>query len=299
MKIDNIRAIAEKYRDSVTGRLGVGFTDLQTCESFSLMGDDEFPSASTFKVYILAELFRQAQEGKFKMSDRHVLTDEVKSVGSGVLYNLQAGLTPTLQDYATLMMIISDNTATDFLYDFVGAENIKNNVLVPLGLSNTKCDYTCKKLIALYFQADPSDDPETFDQEKSYRNTPDYLCQTPENDSTSPNDMMKILKLVYEKKLFTPWVCDEMLNIMKQCQTNTRIPKFLPGNIEVAHKTGTMDRVANDVGIVYTPKGDYILTLFYNGNTASEEEYNKNVHGIMSDSLLAEISRDIFEEYTK
>ena len=299
MKIDNIRAIAEKYRDSVTGRLGVGFTDLQTGESFSLMGDDEFPSASTFKVYILAELFRQAQEGKFKMSDRHVLTDEVKSVGSGVLYNLQAGLTPTLQDYATLMMIISDNTATDFLYDFVGAENIKNNVLVPLGLSNTKCDYTCKKLIALYYQADPSDGPETFDQEKSYRKPPDYLCQTPENDSTSPNDMMKILKLVYEKKLFTPWVCDEMLNIMKQCQTNTRIPKFLPGNIEVAHKTGTMDRVANDVGIVYTPKGDYILTLFYNGNTASEEEYNKNVHGIMSDSLLAEISRDIFEEYTK
>lgn len=298
MKIDNIRAIAEKYRDSVTGNLGVGFTDLKTGESFSLMGDDEFPSASTFKVYILAELFRQAQEGKFKMSDRHVLTDEVKSIGSGVLYNLQAGLSPTLQDYATLMMIISDNTATDFLFDFVGRDNIKKNVLEPLGLSKTKCDYPCKKLIAIYYEAEG---PETFSDnfEKSYRNTPGYLCQTPENDSTSPNDMMKILKLVYEKKLFTPWVCDEMLNIMKQCQTNTRIPKFLPGNVEVAHKTGTMDRVANDCGIVYSPKGDYILTLFYNGNTATEEEYNKNMHGIMSDALLADISRDIYEEYVK
>ena len=111
--------------------------------------------------------------------------------------------------------------------------------------------------------------------------------------------MMKILRLVYEKKLFTPWVCDEMLKIMKQCQTNTRIPKFLPAGVEVAHKTGTVDRVANDAGIVYTPKGDYILTLFYNGNAASEEEYNKNVNGLMSDSLLAEISRDIYAEYVK
>lgn len=298
MNIKNIRAIAEKYRDSVTGNLGVGFTDLQTGESFSLMGDDEFPSASTFKVYILAELFRQAQEGKFKMSDRHVLTDEVKSIGSGVFFNLQAGLNPTLQDYATLMMIISDNTATDFLFDFVGRDNIKANVIDTLGLSKTKCDYPCKKLIALYYQTTGN---ETFADTvgKSYRNTPDYLCQTPENDSTSPNDMMKILRMVYDKKLFTPWVCDEMLNIMKQCQTNSRIPKYLPGNVEVAHKTGTMDRVANDCGIVYSPKGDYILTLFYNGNSASEEEYEKNLNGIMSDSLLAELSRDIYEEYVK
>ncbi len=298
MKIDSIRAIAEKYRDSVTGNLGVGFTDLKTGESFSLMGDTEFPSASTFKVYVLAELFRQAQEGKFKMSDRHLLTDEIKSIGSGVFYNLQAGLNPTLQDYATLMMIISDNTATDFLFDFVGRDNIKKHVLDPLGLTNTKCDYPCKKLIALYYQSESEDTfSESFNQ--SFRNTPAYLCQTPENDSTSPNDMMKIFRLIYEKKLFTPWVCDEMLNIMKQCQTNSRIPKFLPGNVEVAHKTGTIDRVANDCGIVYSPKGDYILTLFYNGNLASEEEYNRNANGNMSDALLADISRDIYAEYVK
>lgn len=288
MKLENLRAIAEKYRDSVTGNLGVGFTDLQTGESFSLMGDCEFPSASTFKVYILAELFRQAQEGKFKMSDRHLLTDEVKSVGSGVFYNLQAGLNPTLQDCATLMMIISDNTATDLLFDLVGRDNIKKNVIDALSLTKTKCDYPCKKLIDIYC-------PDT----DSYRNLPAYLCQVPENDSTSPNDMMKILRLVYEKKLFTPWVCDEMINIMKQCQTNSRIPKFLPESVEVAHKTGTIDKVANDCGIVYSPKGDYILTLFYNGNSASEEEYNRNFKGMLSDALLADISRDIYEEYIK
>lgn len=297
MKIDSIRAVAEKYRGSMTGWLGVGFTDLQTGESFSLMGDDEFPAASTFKVFILAELFRQAQEGRFKMSDRRELTESFKSPGSGVLFNLQPGLTPTLQDYATLMMIISDNTATDVLFDLVGAGNIKEHVLAPLGLNKTKCDYPCKKLLSAYFGVDSLAD---FDETSvSLRGAPDFLCQTPQNDSTSPNDMMKILRLVYEKKLFTPWVCDEMLKIMKQCQTNTRIPKFLPAGVEVAHKTGTVDRVANDVGIVYTPKGDYILTLFYNGNAASEEEYNKNVNGLMSDSLLAEISRDIYAEYVK
>lgn len=300
LKLQDIRAVAEKYRDQVTGKLGVGFTDLKTGETFSLLGDDEFPSASTFKVYILAELFRQAQEGRFAMSDRHPLTEEVKSVGSGVLFNLGAGINPSLQDYATLMMIISDNTATDFLFKLVGRDNIVKNVLQPLGLSKTKCDLPCKDLIARYFEADDIEALAAAEKAgKSFRAGPYYLCQTPENDSTSPNDMMKILRLVYERKLFTPWVCDEMLAIMLQCQTNSRIPKFLPPQTEVAHKTGTIDRVANDAGIVYTPKGDYILTLFYNGNAASQEEYDRNVGGYFSDSLLAEISRDIYAEYVK
>ena len=80
---------------------------------------------------------------------------------------------------------------------------------------------------------------------------------------------------------------------MKQCQTNSRIPKYLPDGCNAAHKTGTMTRVANDAGIVYTPAGDFILSLFYNGNVASEEEYNANATGRLGDELLANLARDI------
>ena len=86
---------------------------------------------------------------------------------------------------------------------------------------------------------------------------------------------------------------------MKRCHTNSRIPRHLPKGTEVAHKTGTMDKVANDVGVVYTDKGDYLLCMFYNGNTATREEYDANIKGRLSDNLLADISRDIYAEYVK
>ena len=65
----------------------------------------------------------------------------------------------------------------------------------------------------------------------------------------------------------------------------------------VAHKTGSMDRVANDVGIVYTPKGDYILAMFYNGNTATQEEYDSNKDLHISEEVLAQLCGEIYSIY--
>ena len=88
-----------------------------------------------------------------------------------------------------------------------------------------------------------------------------------------------------------------MLKIMKACQTNTRIPKLLPLGTPVAHKTGTLDKLMVDGGIVYTPKGDYILCLFYNGPLASREDYDKNYLGRDGEQYLAELSREIYDAY--
>lgn len=295
MNMDAIRAIAEQYQASVTGDLGVAFTDLKTGQGFTINGDKELPTASTFKVYLLAEFLRQCEEGRFALTDRHELKEEFVSPGSGILDELQPGLNLTLLDYARLMMMLSDNTATDYLYHLVGRDSIQHNVIEAFGLDKTKCDYPCRLLIDTYFD-EAKKQP---GHPRSFRNTEDYLCTAARNDSTSPENMEKVLRLVYEGRLLSPWVSGQMVDIMKRCQTNSRIPKFLPRDVQVAHKTGTMDRVANDVGIVYTEKGDYILCLFYNGNTATQEEYDANVKGRLSDSLLAEISRDIFAEYTK
>ena len=295
MNIQAIRAIAEKYDAKTTGDLGLLFTDLKTGETVTVNPDKELPAASTFKVFLLAEFLRQCEEGKYNLMDRHELKAEFVSPGSGVLCDLLPGMNLTLLDYARLMMMLSDNTATDYLYSLTGRDNIKNNVIDAFGLTKTKCDYPCKLLIETYF--DPAH--KVVEGERNWRNTDDYRCLTPTNDSTSPNDMAKVLKMAYDKALFSPWVSEQMIDIMKRCHTNSRIPKELPREVEVAHKTGTMDKVANDCGIVYTEKGDYILCLFYNGNVAAPDEYDANVKGRFSDTLLAELSRDIFAEYTK
>ena len=294
MNLQAIRTIAEQYQAKATGVLGIAFTDLKTGEGFTMNGSKELPAASTFKVFLLAEFLRQCEEGKFALTDRHELKAEFVSPGSGVLCDLLPGMNLTLLDYARLMMMLSDNTATDYLYHLTGRDNIQKNVIEGFGLDKTKCDYPCKQLIEAYF--DPG---KKLAGESRWLNTEDYLCTATQNDSTSPKNMEKVLRMVYDKTLFSPWVSEQMVDIMKRCHTNSRIPKHLPRGIEVAHKTGTMDKVANDCGIIYTDKGDYILCLFYNGNVAAPEEYDANVKGSFSDTLLAELSRDIFAEYTK
>ena len=224
MNIEAIRRIAEKYDAKTTGDLGLLFTDLKTGETVTVNPDKELPAASTFKVFLLAEFLRQCEEGKYNLMDRHELKEAFVSPGSGVLCDLIPGMNLTLLDYARLMMMLSDNTATDYLYSLTGRDNIKNNVIDAFGLSRTKCDYPCKLLIETYF--DPAH--KKVAGERNWRNTDDYLCLTAENDSTSPNDMAKVLKMAYDKTLFSPWVSEQMIDIMKRCHTNSRIPRSCP-----------------------------------------------------------------------
>ena len=299
MNIEAMRKIAEGYQEKLTGRLCIGITDLQTGEVYTLNGDEKWPTASVFKVFVLAELYRQVTEGKYKITDRFEMTEDVQIGGSGVLVRLMPGLKPTLYDYAMLMMILSDNTAADFLFNFVGgSEGVRKGVLEPLGLDATKCDLSCRTLFPPCFDKWEIIQTNGLDR-RSYRNNSGFLCINEQDDCTSANDIMKIFKLIYEKKLYSEWACEQMLHIYKMCQTNSRIPKFLPPGTDVAHKTGTLDCLCNDCGIVYTPKGNYILSLSYNGSVASAEEYALNDRGRNSDLLLAEISRDIYNEFTK
>ena len=291
---DVVGRILERYQKTATGMLGAAFCDLETGKECYLNKDKAFPAASTFKLFLLVELFRQAEAGTLSLSDRMALSDEVKSPGSGVLQELDEGLNLTVRDCATLMMIISDNTATDMLFHRVGRENIKRNVLDSFDLTSTKVDWGCAQLIARYDgQPGPEGAETASGSGRSFRGSELYLCGTEENDQTSPADMAKILKLLAKKRLVSERASGEMLDILCRCRTNSRIPRHLPPGLKIAHKTGSLDRVANDVGIVYGKKKNYVLALFYNGNAADEEEYARNEKGLFGDDLLAEISRDI------
>ena len=301
-KSEQIKKLVEVYSEKASGKLGLGYYDLVSGDSVYYNGDEIFPTASVFKIFILAELYRQISNGTFNLDDRYEVKEEFQSIGSGVLANTRAGLRPTVYDYALLMMIISDNTSADFLYNMVGKENIRKNVLDALELKNSKADLTCADLIFKYGEfREGQTFEEMMDQyyHKDYRGTDWFACRKENNNQSTPEDMIKMMKVIYDGGWVNKDISNQMLKIMLQCQTDSRIPKYLPAGTKVAHKTGSFDRIGNDVGIVYTKSGNYILALFYNGNLANEDEYKgKNAQGYFGDELLAHLSKDIFDIYT-
>ncbi|HWF85564.1 MAG TPA: serine hydrolase, partial [Vicinamibacterales bacterium] len=120
----------------VDGVVGYEILDLTSGERVGHLEGDVFPTASTIKLAVVYELFKQADEGRIKLEDRITL-DHTKAVGgSGVLHEMGMP-TLSIRDYATLMVMLSDNTATNVLIDLVGMENVTKR-MQGLGLGSTK-----------------------------------------------------------------------------------------------------------------------------------------------------------------
>ncbi len=297
--MDKIAKIMEYYAQKVTGTLGIGFKNFKTGDEYYVNADMRFPSASKFKVPVLIELFNQVEQGKVSLDDMITLKPEDISPGSGVLSVLTPGLTMRVKDYATLMMIVSDNTGTDVTFNLLGKQNIRA-MIDRIGLKNTRSDLTCKALIfGLYGLPADMDNAEAEKLFESGDYTEDetlYIDMDCENDISSPRDMITMFSLIQNREIISPRACDQMIEIMTACQTNSRIPYHLPhkgpNEATVYHKTGTLSNVANDSGVVITSTNTYALSLFYNGHRATDEEKNTPHH---NDFLLAQISKEIFD----
>lgn len=297
--MSKVTQIMDYYAQKITGKLGLGFKNFKTQEEYYINGDERFPAASTFKIPVLIELFNQVHSGKISLTDMIVMQEDDISPGSGVLSALMPGLSMSVRDYAVLMMIVSDNTGTDIIYNLVGRENIAA-MIKNMGLKNTRCDMNCKELLFSFKGVPAGSSREQYkkmEEEKSFVTNYALLSDMTDipNDVSSPADMVKMLSLIYNHELFSPEYCMEMLEIMGLCQTNSRIPFYLPKEgphaAKVSHKTGTLEVVANDCGIIFTPTQTYALTMYYNGYTASEREKEMPQY---KDFLLADISKEIF-----
>jgi len=139
---DKIKGAAEGF----DGRLGVAVKHLGTGEAASLNGDELFPTASVFKVPVIVELYRQVEAGAASLDEKVILREEDKVPGSGVLKELTPGLAVTLRDLVELMMIVSDNTATDLIVERVGMEKV-NATLRRLGLERTRVVADCRDIL--------------------------------------------------------------------------------------------------------------------------------------------------------
>lgn len=233
--------LREKLERSLTrlvegfpGVMGIGARGLDGEEEPILMnGDEVFPIGSSIKIPILLEFFRKVEAGTLDSS--RILTFEERHTvgGSGVIQFLTPGkLTMPLMDYATLMINVSDNVATNIMIDLVGMDDV-NRLLDDLGLKVTRLQ---RKMI---------------DWEAARAGK--------ENVST-PREAIRLLDCIYNKRGVSAYVSESALNVMKKPKVGA-IRNSVPDEIEVADKSGGVPGVSCDLGVVLLPKGPYAVAV--------------------------------------
>jgi beta-lactamase class A len=223
-----------------------------------LNGDQPGLLASVVKLFVLVEAFTQIETGCIRLEDRWCLPRQLKQVGSGILTELDDNLPLTVRDLLTLMLIISDNTATDILFERLGVEKI-NAHIHSLGFTNS---YIVNTMRQHFDKMLPSADPVQDRQELARWEAANPMQSQPEaysvdetNNTSTPWDLVRLLEMIYKEEIHTPASCQSMLKLLLKQQLNDRLPRFLPAGTKVAHKTGTYRGVRNDAGIIYA--GDH------------------------------------------
>lgn len=264
------RINAEVYNFS--GNIGLYANDFKG-NIIQINSDEKFEAASTIKAFILGEFYRQIYEKKIDKNKILRYGKEDYVVGSGILRDLDCEIEMTAKNFAILMIILSDNIATNILIDLLGIDNI-NNTCEYLGFQNT----------TLHNKID-------FDRY-------DKL------GTTTPRDYGRFFELLYKGELWSKEISDEIIDIFKNQHYNTMLTNSLPqyfldsentGDEElifIASKSGSMDNCRNDGGIIYTPYGGYAISLFTK-NFADNLYYNKHE----SYRFGGRVSRLIFDQY--
>ena len=215
------------------GVLGVAVLDLSTGQKYLFHADEVLPTASSIKIAILAELYRQVQQGKLKFGDLYTLQTSDIVGGSGIAEALTPGVTRlTLRDVAALMISVSDNSATNIIIDRVGMENV-NALLDSLGLTHTRLR---RKMMDLKAAGEGR-----------------------ENVAT-PREMMLLLEYLYRGKVLNKSLTEDFFKLLS-IHKESYIPRELPEDLKVANKPGELEGVRNDSGIVFTGNRPFVISV--------------------------------------
>jgi beta-lactamase class A len=276
--------------------LGVSVKHLGTGEEASFNGEELFPTASVFKVPVIVELYRQVEAGRLSLDNKLVLKDSLKVPGSGILKELSEGLEVSVRDLSRLMMILSDNTATDMIVERVGKENV-NATMRRLGLNNTLVLVDCRDLLFdLVGENSLPEEEKTLDLylklAKNGANKGSWSLGTERNNVTTPLEMNRLLEFIVEGKATGRASCDLILATMEKCQTGEhRVPKYLPEEkVKMQRKTGSLPGIRNDVGVItILATGEkYCLSCFTKG---AQDVY-------AAEEAIAKVSRNVYQYFT-
>ena len=248
--------------------------NLTTGKIVELRGNEKVRTASTIKLPLLVEIYAEANEGKLKLDEELIMREADMVSGSGVLRELTAGTRMKLRDIANLMIVVSDNTATNMLMERVTADAV-NARMDKLGLPATRLmrkirgDGTQLKAAQGWSKAGELEENKKFGI-----------------GSSTALEMLRLLELLAEGKLPGS---KEMIAILKRQQYKDGLGRKLPG-LTIANKTGALDHLRSDVGIVYTKGGPIAIAITVEDIPAID--YGEDNPGLI---LIADLAKQIVE----
>ncbi|WP_250846628.1 serine hydrolase [Aquisphaera insulae] len=254
------------------GKVAIAVKNLKTGEEFHHRGGEVMPTASLIKFPVMVEAYRQASQGKIDLDARVALRVEDKVPGSGVLTDhFSAGDRIALKDAVRLMIMFSDNTATNLVLDAIGI-GATAATMESLGYPNTK-------IHSKVFRRDTSVFPE---RSKKYG-----------LGSTTADEMVRLCQALHEHRLVSPAASDRMLEHLRTCDDRDKFPRGLPYGTKLAFKTGSVDDARTCAGLIECPGGTVAVCVL-----TCENEDRRWVPDNAGNLLCAEVARAVFDHFS-
>ena len=255
--LQRLEASIQRTTRSVNATWGIYVKSLETSEEVALDADRQMETMSTIKIPLMVEVLEQVKAGKLKLTDQYTFVQADAQPGTGTIQRLDPGAVMTVKDLITLMIIVSDNTATEVLYRMVGGPDAVNARMDALGLGKTRA----MNVPSRWFPALRSA-PTT---EQFYRDG-----KHPFGLST-PREMGRLLEMMERGTLVDKQSSDLMLRTMRGQLYRTRIPRYVTG-YTIPHKTGDfLPYVGDDVGMLEAPGKTIVLSVFTGSHFGSGE----------------------------
>lgn len=225
---------------SFKGTVSLFAKNLDTGKTYSIAGDQRVRTASTIKIAVMVEAFARVAEGKAKWTDTLVLEKQKKVSGSGVLQELSDGLTLTLGDGVRLMMLVSDNTATNLVLDALTTDAV-NARMEALGFNNIKI----LRKVGSGGDSVAGKDPENKKFGLGF---------------ATPHEMVLLMEKLERGEVVNAQASKEMIELMKREQARYAIGRSL-WKLPMASKYGALDRLRSCIAIVYTKSGRVAMAI--------------------------------------
>jgi len=265
--LQRLEASIQRTTRSINATWGIYVKSLEAGEEIAIDADRRMETMSTIKIPLMVEVLEQIKAGKFKLADKYTFVEADSQPGTGTIQRLDPGAVMTVKDLITMMIVVSDNTATEVLYRMVGGPDVVNARLDTLGLKNTRAMNVPSKWFPALRAA-----PTT---EQFYREG-----KHPFGLST-PREMGRLLEMMERGTLVDKPSSDLMLRIMRGQLYRTRIPRYVTG-YTIPHKTGDfLPYVGDDVGILEAP-GKTIIVSVFTGNHFGSGEALENAIGVVA-----------------
>jgi len=246
--ISRLQTNIERITRSVNAKWGIYIKCVETGEEIAINADEQMDTMSIIKIPLMVEAFRQIEDKKFALTDRVTLKETDKRPGTGVIRSLDVGANLTIKDLLTLMIIVSDNTATDLLFDKVGGTQPVNKLMQDYKLGTIKATGTTDTWFKALRAA-----PSVTEFHKQGK-TPFGL--------SSARDMGRLLEKIKRGEAVSKSASEQMLQMMRGQVYSSRLPKYVTGFL-VPHKTGDfLPYIGNDVGIMESQGRNVIICVF-------------------------------------